>query len=305
MSECRRCVELSFPVPWGIIAAKAWGDPCLPPVLMVHGIQDNAGTFDRLMPMLPDMFYYVCIDLPGHGKSNRFPKGVFLNFMLYLSSIRRVVQQLHWVKYHYIGHSLGGQLGTYYASFYPDEVTKLIILDTLAPTTLDIGNYIRKSKKQIEEIIELENKLLNSNSKPNYTYEEAIRRVVNGRKAPISIGAAEVLAARSLKKNNKNFYYFSTDQRLKFGVPPLVTSETHLNIIQNIQCPMLLIITHIYLEFVKSTDHSSAYDTYKLLQTKNNVQIVQVTGQHDVHNDNPEVVAPHINEFLLKIKSLL
>nr|CAH7753933.1 unnamed protein product [Callosobruchus chinensis] len=46
---------------------------------------DNAGAFDNLIPLLPHKFRYVCIDLPGHGRSSHFPPHLplhTLNFLL-------------------------------------------------------------------------------------------------------------------------------------------------------------------------------------------------------------------------------
>lgn len=44
-------------------------------MLALHGWQDNAGTWERLIPfLLPDVSV-LAIDLPGHGLSSHYPAG--------------------------------------------------------------------------------------------------------------------------------------------------------------------------------------------------------------------------------------
>lgn len=62
--------EVKIQVPWGEIALKCWNLAELPAVLVVHGLCENAGSFDRLIPLLSRQFFYVVIDLPGHGWVN-------------------------------------------------------------------------------------------------------------------------------------------------------------------------------------------------------------------------------------------
>lgn len=72
----REWEEFKFDVPWGFIAGKWYGDRNKQPLLAFHGWQDNCGTFDRLIPLLPKTIPVLAIDLPGHGRSSHFPTGM-------------------------------------------------------------------------------------------------------------------------------------------------------------------------------------------------------------------------------------
>lgn len=296
--------ELTFPVPWGAIAAKTWGDPCLRPVLLVHGIQDNAGSFDRLVPLLPKIFYYVAIDLPGHGKSTRFPKGIALDLLMYVSAVNRVIRQLKWDQFYYIGHSLGGQIGVYYSAMYPHQVAKLIVLDAIMPRFLSGDDFMKHYVNMTQRIINLESKMLDA-SPPSYTYEGALDRMIERRPSPITREAAEALIKRSLKKG-QNGYYYSTDQRLKFMLVVPVSMEQHLYNMSFVQCPFLLVATKILIKYINMDYYNGVNrKTLEIFKKNKRFKLVEVDGYHDVHNNEPEVVAPHVSEFLIHQKSAL
>lgn len=48
-----------------MMLAKVWGPENGLPVLALHGWQDNAGTFDKLAPLLPKNIRLVCLDFCG------------------------------------------------------------------------------------------------------------------------------------------------------------------------------------------------------------------------------------------------
>ena len=83
-------VELAIPAPWGTISAKTFGSPFGKPVLAVHGWMDNAGTFDRLVPLLPKSIYFVAVDLPGHGRSSHLPAGVPYHYTVSFCILHRI-----------------------------------------------------------------------------------------------------------------------------------------------------------------------------------------------------------------------
>lgn len=80
-------------------AGKWWGSERTQPILALHGRQDNAGSFDTLMPLLSDDVSVLCLDLPGHGLSSHYPKSQF--YYVYWDGVillRRIVKHFKWNK---------------------------------------------------------------------------------------------------------------------------------------------------------------------------------------------------------------
>ena len=69
------------------------------PIVALHGRQDNAGSFDRLIPLLPRNVTVLCLDMPGHGFSSHLPKGQ--SYYVYwdgITLLRRLSNHYKWNK---------------------------------------------------------------------------------------------------------------------------------------------------------------------------------------------------------------
>lgn len=78
---------------------KWWGPIDQQPLVALHGWQDNAGTFDRLIPLLPPNLAILAIDMPGHGLSSHLPTGQFYYvFWDGLIILRRITKYYKWNK---------------------------------------------------------------------------------------------------------------------------------------------------------------------------------------------------------------
>lgn len=51
------------------LAARAWGDPVRPTVVLVHGYPDNSEVWDALAGLLARDFHVVAYDVRGAGQS--------------------------------------------------------------------------------------------------------------------------------------------------------------------------------------------------------------------------------------------
>src|SRR5688572_17059699 len=65
-------------------------------IVGVHGWLDNAGSFDKLAPLLPPTVHFVALDLPGHGLSSHLPEGLSYDAYDMVTAVRRVAEYLDW-----------------------------------------------------------------------------------------------------------------------------------------------------------------------------------------------------------------
>ncbi|NXV38464.1 SEHL2 protein, partial [Rissa tridactyla] len=197
--------ELKFPVPWGHVAAKAWGPSDGHPVLCLHGWLDNANTFDKLIPLLPRDCYYVAMDFSGHGLSSHRPAGSPYHFLDYVTDVRRVAAALQWRQFTLMGHSMGkmktslnAQLFSYcfissqFCFLYPEMVDKLILLENLgfllAPE--DTEAWLKSKRMVIDRLLSLEAK---QQTPKAHSPEAALQRLLEANRHLTAEGGAILL----------------------------------------------------------------------------------------------------------------
>ncbi|XP_017888159.1 serine hydrolase-like protein [Ceratina calcarata] len=272
--------EVKLPVPWGYIAAKIYGPPMEKKALLVHGILDNAGTFNRLIGYLPRGYQYVSIDLPGHGLSSHFPPGKPLHFFDYMYSIFLVLEALKWKTCVYIAHSFGAHIGTYFSIVYPNRLEKIVTFDGFNPFFMD------DPVSDIKKMYDLES--YSKESTRLYSKDEALFAMQFLRMEVLTMEAAEALFQRAVTKID-NLYKYNRDTRLRYFMKPFILEEQHREIYSK-YCTKTLIIT---------IEHSHRISS-KIIEVidKDLLTLVIVKGNHDVHNNSPETVAPYVCKFL-------
>lgn len=289
--QIHKYIHISYSI--FLVSGKTWGDQRHLPVLLIHGIFDNAGSFDYLISMLPKCYFYVCIDLPSHGKSTHFQKGVLGNFLNFVVAIKYVVDYFKWKKLYYVGHSFGGQIGLYMTSIYPNLILKFIIIDSLPPKFMKIPETLKNLRELFDEHMELINKLQKSKP-PQYTYNEALEKMISIRRTNMLPEHAAFLAQRTLIRTDDHFI-FSNDPQLRLLPYPLFSVEQVKDIITGIVCPTLIIFTTDSIYNIDLHKNEKVINVYFNMK---NVRYHSVKGNHDVHMMSPEVVAPVISDFL-------
>lgn len=105
------------------------GEPAAPPVLLVHGLGNNAHRdWANAVPALARQFHVIVLDLPGFGGSEAAPQGYsFAALAGVLSDVLDYAAPRQ--RAHVVGHSLGGAVSLYFAHARPDKVERLVLVD--------------------------------------------------------------------------------------------------------------------------------------------------------------------------------
>jgi pimeloyl-ACP methyl ester carboxylesterase len=100
-----------------------------PPLVLLHGLGRRWQVFLPVIPALSMRWHIFAPDLRGHGKSSRVARGY--RGPQYAEDIAGLLRERVSSPAVLFGHSLGGMLGMWVASHYPELVRALILGDNM------------------------------------------------------------------------------------------------------------------------------------------------------------------------------
>lgn len=97
------------------------------PLVLLHGITDNARTYEPLVDRIDDRFRVYALDFRGHGESDK-PDALY-DTEAYADDVRHFIREVVGGPVLLEGHSLGGAVSVQVGATAPDLVTGLILED--------------------------------------------------------------------------------------------------------------------------------------------------------------------------------
>lgn len=294
--------EVKIDVPWGILAGKWWGPKNVRPILTLHGWQDNAGTFDTLIPLLPKHVGYLALDLPGHGLSSRIPHGFYYSTAHVLHILNIIKDQYKWEKLSFLTHSMSSIIAFLYAGIFPQQCDLLIQLDALKSMQKSTDSIIEHFTRLGDRFTMADKRNQENTEPPSYTYDQIVDRWVKGTNSSVTKEVVPYLMKRALKASSSdpNKFYFSRDGRLKFFNFAYISHDLSCAIAKRITAP------HLFLKASKSPHYEEKRFTDEaivvLLESNPKFQWAVVDGTHHFHLTTPEVASQQISEFILRYR---
>jgi pimeloyl-ACP methyl ester carboxylesterase len=102
-----------------------------PAVVLLHGYAETSHMWLPLMPLLAKSHTVIAPDLRGAGNSER-PQGGYDKKTM-AKDIRELVHQLGYKQVSLVGHDIGLMVAYAYAAQYPNEVSKVVLMDAFLP----------------------------------------------------------------------------------------------------------------------------------------------------------------------------
>lgn len=278
-----------------------WNDKSTKPFLMLHGWQDNAGTFDRLIPLLPKQFSYLAIDLPGHGLSSQIPNGMQYHTIDKLHTINYILKEYNWDRISLIGHSLGSIVSFMFTSVFPSKVDFIVGIDALKPMAFDSNKVAHMLEEKVEDFMIADMRNQEKSEPPAYPIEEMVDKMVKATRGSVTKDAARFLLKRNIKHSEKHpgKFYFARDNRLKHNFSPSFSQDLSIELAKRINCPYMFIKAKHSPYYEKKEYHE---EVVEVLKHNKNFEYHMVDSTHHLHLTEPEKVAGLISNFICKHK---
>jgi len=119
------------------------------PMVLVHGAAQDTLSWRFAVPYLSKRFRTVAVDLPGHGKSLRSPKGIIERTEDYAEFLNQFIDTLSLGKVVLVGHSMAGGCILVAGLNRPDQVKAVVPVDGAGMT---LGKTVSYSDDLMELI---------------------------------------------------------------------------------------------------------------------------------------------------------
>jgi len=219
-----------------------WGNAGAPLLLLIHGGEDHARSWDWVARELRNDWHVVAPDLRGHGDSAWSPDGVYT--MEYLAcDLANLIAHLGETPVSIVAHSFGGAISLRYTGLFPETVRRLVVIEGLASMedfrtihALPDEDVMLQWRKWIEK-----RRAFSAKHAHYYpTIEEALARM-KARNKHLTDAQAEHLAYWGVRRRESGDYGWKFDPYIRAHQPWDPTDKDRKAIWGAITCPVYLV----------------------------------------------------------------
>lgn len=269
-----------------------WGNAGAPLLLLIHGGEDHARSWDWVARELRDDYHIVAPDLRGHGDSDWSPDGVYT--MEYMAcDLANLIAHLGETPVNIVAHSYGGAISLRYAGLFPETVRRLAVVEGLA--AMDDFRSIHDLPDEGARLlwrkwIDKRRALSAKDARYYASVEEAVARM-KARNQHLTEEQAQHLAYWGLKRRESGDYGWKFDPYIRAQQPWDPTDRDRAAIWGAITCPVFLF--HGQESWASNPAEDGRAEMFQNVR----VQSFERAGHWVQHDRLPDFVAA-LREFL-------
>ena len=268
-----------------------WGEPVGEPLVLVHGFLDQAHSWSPFVAALQELIkqplWIIAPDCRGHGDSGWVGGGGYYHFPDYVLDLDRIVQGLGIKTMKLIGHSMGGTISFLYTGSFPQRVIRLVLIEGIGPPSMAFSDAPARMEKWIAEVNQRGRKHFRQYSSIKAGAEQL--RQTNPR---LDAELALHLARSGMKQSSAGKWVWKFDPLHRTTAPQPFYAAQAIEFLRRITCPVLIV--------GGAESHQTQRHDKKdrLAEIKDRKKVVIENAGHMVHQDNPQVLAKVVAEFL-------
>lgn len=265
------------------------GDESKAPLLLIHGGNDHARSWDFVAARLIDRYAVYAPDLRGHGESGWQSGGAYL-MSSYIADLARLIEALDRGPVRIVGHSLGGCVALEYAISFPERVSKLVSIEGLysvSPFDRPGLPQSEQTRLYVEEIEEF------SRRKPRRypSLEAAERRMAEGNRR-LTPKMVRHLTQHAVRQQEDGSFVWKYDNYVRMMRPLSPTLDDAKRLWRSLRTPTLIVSgSEGYWSKLSYRD--------EMTEAVPGARVVTLAGAgHWVHHDRFDEFVTLIRDFL-------
>ena len=269
---------------------RAWGNAGAPPLFLLHGWMDVAASFQFLVDSFSRDWHVIAPDWRGFGLSEWRPEGYwFPDYYADLEALLDLYQP--GAPVFLVGHSMGGVVASMYSGIRPDRVARLVSMEGLGLARHAPDQAPVRYAQWLDQLKEP------PSFRPYRSLDEVAARLrkTNPR---LTEERSAFLALHWAKRQDNGEFVLLSDPVHKTVNPYLFRIDEAIACWRRITAPVLLVSGKL------SEIPGRMKDTPEQLAERkgafrNRREIELDDAGHMMHHDQPERLAPLIEQFLL------
>lgn len=111
------------------VRCNIWGEYNSPTIVCLHGLGNTGLSFIEIGEELKNEYKIISIDLPGHGKSDKFATEKEFEMPNMTNWLYKIINKLNVKKFFLLAHSYGADISLHFMKNYESLVIKTILID--------------------------------------------------------------------------------------------------------------------------------------------------------------------------------